>query len=92
MMSGGPVRIADPADRRSGSPRREHLMRAPGARGQGGGVIDARAIALPRPRTRALRVAAFVGGELLVQAVTQGPAGELLYGNFPEHSRYPASI
>jgi acyl-CoA reductase-like NAD-dependent aldehyde dehydrogenase len=34
----------------------------------------------------------FVGGELLVQAVTQGPEGELLYGNFPEHSRYPASI
>jgi acyl-CoA reductase-like NAD-dependent aldehyde dehydrogenase len=34
----------------------------------------------------------FVGGELLVQAVTQGPPGELLYGNFPEHSRYPAAI
>ncbi len=34
----------------------------------------------------------FVGGELLVQAVTQGPEGELLYGNFPGHSRYPASI
>jgi hypothetical protein len=30
--------------------------------------------------------------ELLVQAVTQGPPGELLYGNFPEHSRYPAAI
>jgi len=34
----------------------------------------------------------FVGGELLVQAVTQGPGNELLYGNFPEHSRYPAAI
>jgi acyl-CoA reductase-like NAD-dependent aldehyde dehydrogenase len=34
----------------------------------------------------------FVGGELLVQAVTQGPENELLYGNFPEHSRYPAAI
>lgn len=34
----------------------------------------------------------FVGGELLVQAVTQGEEGELLYGNFPEHSRYPANI
>jgi acyl-CoA reductase-like NAD-dependent aldehyde dehydrogenase len=34
----------------------------------------------------------FVGGELLVQAVTQGPEGELLYGNFPTHSRYPSAI
>lgn len=31
----------------------------------------------------------FVGGDLLVQAVTDGP-GEL-YGNFPEGSRYPAN-
>ncbi len=29
----------------------------------------------------------FVGGELLVQAVTEGPANELLYGNFPDHNR-----
>src|SRR5690242_20534779 len=34
----------------------------------------------------------FVGGELLVRGSTQGVAGELLYGNFPEHSRYLASI
>ncbi|MFL6270088.1 MAG: aldehyde dehydrogenase family protein [Actinomycetes bacterium] len=34
----------------------------------------------------------FVGGELLVHAVTQGPEGELLCGNFPTHSRYPAAI
>ncbi len=34
----------------------------------------------------------FVGGELLVQAVTQGPDNELLYGNFPDHNRYPANI
>jgi acyl-CoA reductase-like NAD-dependent aldehyde dehydrogenase len=34
----------------------------------------------------------FVGGELLVQALSQGPDGELLYGNFPTHSRYPAAI
>ena len=34
----------------------------------------------------------FVGGELLVQAVTQGPENELLYGNFPDHNRYPANI
>lgn len=32
---------------------------------------------------------AFVGGELLVQAVTQGPAGERIYGNFPSYSLYP---
>ncbi len=34
---------------------------------------------------------AFVGGPLLVQAVTQGPADERLYGNFPGDSRYPAT-
>ncbi|HSV67146.1 MAG TPA: aldehyde dehydrogenase family protein [Mycobacteriales bacterium] len=34
---------------------------------------------------------AFVGGELLMQAVTEGPAGEVLYGNFPDYSRYPAT-
>lgn len=33
---------------------------------------------------------AFVGGELLVQAVTQG-GDERLYGNFPDYSRYPAT-
>jgi len=34
----------------------------------------------------------FVGGELLVQAVTQGPENELLYGNFPDHNRYPPNV
>jgi acyl-CoA reductase-like NAD-dependent aldehyde dehydrogenase len=34
---------------------------------------------------------AFVGGELLVQAVTIGDAEERLYGNFPDYSRYPAT-
>jgi acyl-CoA reductase-like NAD-dependent aldehyde dehydrogenase len=34
---------------------------------------------------------AFVGGDLLVQAVTVGPPGERLYGNFPEYSSYPAT-
>ena len=34
---------------------------------------------------------AFVGGELLVHAVTEGPPGEVLYGNFPDYSRYPAT-
>jgi acyl-CoA reductase-like NAD-dependent aldehyde dehydrogenase len=33
---------------------------------------------------------AFVGGAHLVQAVTEGPADESLYGNFPSYSRYPA--
>lgn len=32
---------------------------------------------------------AFVGGVHLVHAVTQGPRDELLYGNFPNYSRYP---
>ncbi|HTR71202.1 MAG TPA: aldehyde dehydrogenase family protein [Mycobacteriales bacterium] len=32
---------------------------------------------------------AFVGGDLLVQAVTLGEPGEQLYGNFPTYSRYP---
>ena len=33
---------------------------------------------------------AFVGGELLVHAVTLGEPGEDLYGNFPGYHRYPA--
>ncbi|MFI6876766.1 aldehyde dehydrogenase family protein [Streptomyces sp. NPDC050400] len=32
---------------------------------------------------------AFVGGELLVRAVTQGPAGERLPGNFPAYTTTP---
>lgn len=32
---------------------------------------------------------AFVGGELLVHAVTRGPAGERLPGNFPHYSLHP---
>jgi acyl-CoA reductase-like NAD-dependent aldehyde dehydrogenase len=35
---------------------------------------------------------AFVGGDLLVQAVTQGPGDEQLYGNFPTYSRYPERV
>jgi acyl-CoA reductase-like NAD-dependent aldehyde dehydrogenase len=34
---------------------------------------------------------AFVGGDLLVQAVTVGESDERLYGNFPEYSRYPVT-
>ena len=32
---------------------------------------------------------AFVGGDLLVRAVTRGPAGERLPGNFPEYQLLP---
>jgi acyl-CoA reductase-like NAD-dependent aldehyde dehydrogenase len=34
---------------------------------------------------------AFVGGDLLVHAVTQGEPGERLFGNFPDYSSYPAT-
>jgi acyl-CoA reductase-like NAD-dependent aldehyde dehydrogenase len=35
---------------------------------------------------------AFVGGDLLVQAVTEGPDGEQLFGNFPTYSLYPDTV
>jgi hypothetical protein len=31
----------------------------------------------------------FVGGKYLVQSVTKGPAGERLYGNFPDYTLLP---
>jgi len=34
---------------------------------------------------------AFVGGDLLVHAVTIGDPGERLFGNFPDYSRYPVT-
>ncbi|MDX3604032.1 aldehyde dehydrogenase family protein, partial [Streptomyces scabiei] len=34
---------------------------------------------------------AFVGGDLLVKAVTRGPAGERLPGNFPEYHLMPSA-
>ena len=34
---------------------------------------------------------AFVGGRLLVHAVTEGPPGERLYGNFADYALYPPS-
>ncbi|GAB1645741.1 aldehyde dehydrogenase family protein [Krasilnikovia sp. MM14-A1259] len=34
---------------------------------------------------------AFVGGDLLVQAVTVGPGDDHMYGNFPGGSRYPSN-
>ena len=50
---------------------------------------------LPRRQGRAVRrprrllERAFVGGELLVHAATQGSPNEDLYGNFPDYHRYP---
>ena len=44
----------------------------------------------PGPEAPTAAVDAFVGGVHLVHAVTQGPADELLYGNFPNYNRYPA--
>jgi acyl-CoA reductase-like NAD-dependent aldehyde dehydrogenase len=35
---------------------------------------------------------AFVGGDLLVQAVTEGAEGEQLFGNFPTYSLYPETV
>lgn len=35
---------------------------------------------------------AFVGGDLLVQAVTVGEPGERLYGNFPDYTSFPPAL
>jgi acyl-CoA reductase-like NAD-dependent aldehyde dehydrogenase len=65
--------------------------------------LQAFKIGINRPRSRGDREevfgglgaswkGAFVGGDLLVQAVTYGPEGaaEHLFGNFPSYSRLPA--
>ncbi|MFK3979359.1 aldehyde dehydrogenase family protein [Micromonospora sp. NPDC050397] len=63
--------------------------------------LQAFKVGINRPRSRGDRQevfggkgaswrGAFVGGKLLVHAVTEGPADERLYGNFPSHARYPA--
>jgi acyl-CoA reductase-like NAD-dependent aldehyde dehydrogenase len=68
-----------------------------------GRELQAYKVGINKPRSRGDRaetfggrgaswLGCFVGGELLVQAVTQGPENELLYGNFPEHSRYPSGV
>jgi acyl-CoA reductase-like NAD-dependent aldehyde dehydrogenase len=67
-------------------------------------AADVRAfkVGINRPRSRGDRdepfggvgaswKGAFVGGELLVHAVTQGPPGEHLFGNFPDYQRYPSA-
>ncbi|SDY60539.1 Aldehyde dehydrogenase family protein [Modestobacter sp. DSM 44400] len=65
--------------------------------------VQAFKVVINKPRSRGNRaepfggrgaswLGCFVGGELLVQAVTEGPDNDLLYRNFPEDSRYPAAI
>ncbi|MFI6759877.1 aldehyde dehydrogenase family protein [Micromonospora sp. NPDC050417] len=65
------------------------------------GELQAFKVGVNRPRSRGDKQevfggkgaswrGAFVGGTLLVHAVTEGPADERLYGNFPSHARYPA--
>jgi acyl-CoA reductase-like NAD-dependent aldehyde dehydrogenase len=72
----------------------EHLARQLAAE------VQAFKIGINRPRSRGDKAepfggrgaswkGAFVGGELLVHAVTQGPPGEHLFGNFPDYHRYP---
>lgn len=67
------------------------------------GEVQAFKVGINKPRSRGDREetfggrgaswrGCFVGGELLVQAVTQGPDNEQLYGNFPDHNRYPANV
>jgi acyl-CoA reductase-like NAD-dependent aldehyde dehydrogenase len=64
--------------------------------------LQAFKVGINRPRSRGDRdepfggrgaswKGAFVGGDLLVQAVTIGEPGERLYGNFPDYSRYPST-
>jgi acyl-CoA reductase-like NAD-dependent aldehyde dehydrogenase len=67
------------------------------------GDVQAFKVGINKPRSRGDRdepfggrgaswKGAFVGGDLLVQAVTYGRdgAGERLYGNFGDYSLYPA--
>jgi acyl-CoA reductase-like NAD-dependent aldehyde dehydrogenase len=65
--------------------------------------LQAFKVGINRPRSRGDREevfggmgeswkGAFVGGDLLVQAVTYGPdgEGERLFGNFPDYSQFPS--
>ena len=65
--------------------------------------LQAFKVGINRPRSRGDREevfggmgeswkGAFVGGDLLVQAVTYGPDGddERLFGNFPDYSQFPS--
>ncbi len=62
--------------------------------------VNAYKVGINKPRSRGDREepfggkgaswkGAFVGGQYLIQAVTEGPAGEKLYGNFPDYQLYP---
>ncbi|HZN75047.1 MAG TPA: aldehyde dehydrogenase family protein, partial [Micromonosporaceae bacterium] len=64
--------------------------------------LQAFKVGINRPRSRGDRdepfggrgaswKGAFVGGDLLVQAVTVGDTGERLFGNFPDYNRYPVT-
>ncbi|MEV6524751.1 aldehyde dehydrogenase family protein [Longispora sp. NPDC051575] len=64
--------------------------------------VQAFKVGINKPRSRGDRAepfggrgaswkGAFVGGELLVHAVTVGAPTERLYGNFADYSRYPAT-
>jgi acyl-CoA reductase-like NAD-dependent aldehyde dehydrogenase len=64
------------------------------------GELRAFKVGINRPRSRGDRQevfggrgaswrGAFVGGQLLVHAVTEGPPGERRYGNFPTYAHYP---
>jgi len=66
------------------------------------GDVQAFKVGINKPRSRGDRdepfggrgaswKGAFVGGDLLVQAVTVGEPGERLYGNFPDYSSYPTT-
>jgi acyl-CoA reductase-like NAD-dependent aldehyde dehydrogenase len=65
--------------------------------------VQAFKVGINRPRSRGDRdecfggrgaswKGAFVGGDLLVRAVTVGEPGERLYGNFPDYSSYPPEL
>jgi acyl-CoA reductase-like NAD-dependent aldehyde dehydrogenase len=65
--------------------------------------VQAFKVGINRPRSRGDRAecfggrgaswkGAFVGGDLLVHAVTAGEPGERLYGNFPDYSSYPPDL
>lgn len=62
--------------------------------------VNAYKVGINKPRSRGDRdepfggkgaswKGAFVGGQYLVQSVTEGPPGEKLYGNFPDYQLYP---
>jgi hypothetical protein len=68
--------------------------------GQFAVAVQAFKIDISRPRSRGDKAepfggrgaswkGAFVGGELLIHAVTQGPPGEHRYGNIPDDHREP---